>query len=100
MEWVPRPRLIVPWAEVEAFLDDEERFEKVEDASGGVWFGVVRWWAMDYAFLGAPEGEFVVGDDGSASQGVTSAKVPKSAGAVVAHVAFDIQAQTGLIGMR
>ena len=60
--WVPRQRLVVPWEEAQAFLEDEERFLRVSAAShavedstvhravgmalavltADVWFGVTR----------------------------------------------------------
>lgn len=54
-EWVPKVRLVVPWEEAEAFLDDERRVILAAEASGQVRH-TVEWEAVQTVFFSLPKG--------------------------------------------
>ena len=53
-EWVPKVRLVVPWAEKEALLEDERRMFAALEVSGDV-YGTVAYWAVETVFFAVPQ---------------------------------------------
>lgn len=59
-EWIPKVRLVVPWEEAEALLEDERRMFEALDATGDV-YDTVPYKAVQMVFFALPPGE---GSDG------------------------------------
>lgn len=53
-EWVPKVRLVVPWAEKEALLEDERRMFAALEVSGDV-YGTATYWAVETVFFAVPQ---------------------------------------------
>jgi hypothetical protein len=53
-EWVPRVRLVVPWDEKEALLEDERRMLIALEASGDV-YGTTKYRAVETVFFALPQ---------------------------------------------
>jgi len=53
-EWVPKVRLVSPWGEVEALLDDERRMFAALEASGDV-YGTTIYKAVETVFFAIPQ---------------------------------------------
>jgi hypothetical protein len=58
-EWIPKVRLVAPWEEAEALLEDERRMFEALDATGDV-YGTMPYKAVRMVFFALPPGE--VGD--------------------------------------
>ena len=52
-EWVPKVRLVVPWDEKEALLEDERRMFAALEVSGEV-YGTAAYRAVETVFLAVP----------------------------------------------
>jgi hypothetical protein len=53
-EWVPRIRLVAPWEEAEALLEDERRMFAALEASGDV-YGTMTYRAVETVFFAFPQ---------------------------------------------
>lgn len=53
-EWVPKVRLVVPWDEKEALLEDERRMFAALEASGDV-YGTTTYRAVETVFFAVPQ---------------------------------------------
>jgi len=52
-EWIPKVRLVAPWEEAEALLEDERRMFEALDATGEV-YGTVPYKAVRTVFFSLP----------------------------------------------